>query len=375
LPTPSPSLPVAAGHPGPAFWPCLSLTREPFTRHNWVMQAVWITKYGPPSVLAVRETPDPTPGPGEVRIRVRAAGLNFAEVTARKGLYPDAPKPPCVVGYEGAGVVDALGEGVTGLAAGTRVMFLSRFGGQSDVVCVPAVAVIPIPAALGFVEAAAIPVNYLTAYQMLYQVGRVRAGDHVLVHMAAGGVGTAVLQLCRAIGGVTTYGTCSASKHEFARSQGCDHCIDYRSSDYVAEVKRLTGDRGVHYVLDALGPRDWKKGYSLLRAGGMLITFGIANVSTGPSRNLFKVAAELLRTPRYSPLTLLNENRAVAGVNMGHMWHEAESMREAMIELVRMWENKQIHPHVHAALPFAKAAEAHALLEQGKNVGKVVLTP
>jgi NADPH:quinone reductase-like Zn-dependent oxidoreductase len=339
------------------------------------MRAVWITKHGRPEVLAVRETPDPTPAPGEVRVRVKAAGLNFAEVTARKGLYPDAPKPPCVVGYEGAGVVDALGEGVTNLKVGTRVMFLSRFGGQSDTVCVSAVATIPIPDALGFIEAAAIPVNYLTAYQMLHRVGRVRAGDHVLVHMAAGGVGTAVLQMCRAIGGITTYGTCSASKHEFAKSQGCDHCIDYRTSDYVAEIKRLTADQGVNYVLDALGPRDWKKGYSLLRSGGMLITFGVANVSTGPSRNLFKVVAELMRTPRYTPLGLMDTNRGIAGVNMGHMWHEAESQRAAMIELTRMWEKKQIKPHVHAALPFEKAAEAHELLEQGKNVGKVVLTP
>jgi NADPH:quinone reductase-like Zn-dependent oxidoreductase len=339
------------------------------------MQAVWITKYGPPGVLAVRETPDPAPQPGEVRIRVKAAGLNFAEVTARKGLYPDAPKPPCVVGYEGAGVIDALGDGVHDMRKGQRVMFLSRFGGQSDTVCLPAPQAIPIPESLDFVEAAAIPVNYLTAYQMLYRVARVRAGDHVLVHMAAGGVGTAVLQMCRSIGGITTYGTCSAQKHDFAREQGCTHCIDYRTHDYIAEVRALTEGRGVNYVLDALGPKDWVKGYSLLRAGGMLVTFGVANVSTGPKRNLFKVAAELLRTPRYTPLALMDQNKGVAGINMGHMWNEVPSLREAMLELVRMWEAKQIKPHVHEVLPFAEAAKAHALLEEGKNLGKVVLTP
>ena len=339
------------------------------------MRAVWITKYGPPEVLAVRETPDPTPAAGEVRVRVAASGLNFAEVTARKGLYPDAPKPPCVVGYEGAGVVDALGEGVRDVEVGTRVMFLSRFGGQADTVCVPAAQAIPIPDALGFVEAAAIPVNYLTAYQMLHRVARVRPGDHVLVHMAAGGVGTAVLQMCRAIGGITTYGTCSAKKHAFARDHGCMHCIDYRTTDYVAEVRALTEGRGVNYVFDALGPRDWHKGLSLLRPGGMLVTFGVANVSTGPRRNLFKVGRELLHTPRFTPLGLMNQNKGVAGVNMGHMWDESESHRAAMLELTRMWEAKAIKPHVHEVLPFSEAAKAHALLEEGQNLGKVVLTP
>jgi NADPH:quinone reductase-like Zn-dependent oxidoreductase len=193
--------------------------------------------------------------------------------------------------------------------------------------------------------------------------------------MRAGGVGTAVLQMCRAIGGVTTYGTCSASKHAFAREQGADHCIDYRTEDYVAAVKALTDGRGVNYVLDALGPKDWRKGYTLLRSGGMLITFGVANVSTGPSRNLFKVARELLRTPRHSPLALMDDNKGVAGVNMGHMWDEAESHREAMLAIVKMWETGKIKPHVHAEFSFEDADKAHAVLEEGRNVGKVVLTP
>lgn len=339
------------------------------------MRAVWITKYGRPDVLAVRETPDPSPGRGEVRVRVKASGLNFAEVTARKGLYPDAPKPPCVVGYEGAGVIDAVGEGVTSVSPGTRVMFLSRFGAQADCVCIPELQAIPIPDGLSFVQAAAIPVNYLTAYQVLKRVGRVRSGDHVLVHMAAGGVGTAVLQMCRAMGGVTTYGTCSEGKHAYAKEQGADHCIDYRKKDYAEEIRRLTNGRGVDFVLDPLGPRDWRKGYELLRPGGMLITYGVANVSTGPSRNLVKVASELMRTPRFSPIGLMNENKGVAGVNMGHLWDEVTSLREAMLELVSMWERGEIRPQVSAELPFERAKEAHELLEQGKNVGKVVLVP
>src|SRR5258708_9784292 len=159
------------------------------------MRAVWITKSGGPEVLAVRETPDPEPGPGQVRVRVHAAGLNFAEVMARQGLYPDAPKPPCIVGYEVAGVVEALGPGVAEPQVGRRVMALVRFGGHADVVCAPTEQVLEIPDAMSFEEAAALPVNYLTAYHMLFRVANLRSGERVLVHLAAGGVGFAVLPL------------------------------------------------------------------------------------------------------------------------------------------------------------------------------------
>src|SRR6516225_9207982 len=145
---------------------------------------------------------------------------------AAQGLYPDAPKPPCVVGYEVAGVVDALGAGSPGPAVGQRVLAMTHFGGHSDVVCVPAGQVLPIPEAMSFEEAAAMPVTYLTAYHMLFRVACVRGGERVLVHMAAGGVGTAVLQLCRTVPGVKVFGTASAAKHELLRAQGCAHPID-----------------------------------------------------------------------------------------------------------------------------------------------------
>src|SRR5690349_16952557 len=230
-------------------------------RRGGAMKAIWITKYGGPEVLAVRDGPDPEPGPGEVRVRVRAAGLNFADIMARLGLYPDAPKPPCVVGYEAAGVVDALGSGVAGPPVGARVLALSRFGGQADVICIPAAHAVPMPAAMSFEEAAALPVNYITAYHALFRVAALRPGEKVLVHMAAGGVGIAALQLCRTVEGVETFGTASASKHGALRDEGCHHPIDYRTRDYEAEVRGLTGGRGVDVVLDPLGGRDWRKGY------------------------------------------------------------------------------------------------------------------
>lgn len=339
------------------------------------MRSIWIEKHGGPDVLRVRESPDPVPGPGEVRVRTHAVGLNFAEVMARQGLYPDAPKPPCVVGYEGAGEIDAVGSGVRERRGGDRVFYLSRFGGHTNVLCLPEAQVFPMPEGMKFEEAAALPVNYLTAYHMLFVIRRLRRGEHVLVHMAAGGVGTAVLQLCRTVPGVVTYGTASAAKHEYVRQQGCDHPIDYRGRDYVDEVRKIVGDRGLDLVLDALGGPDWRKGYSLLRSTGLLIAFGLANANVGGKRRLPHVLAQLARVPFYTPMKLMDDNRAVAGVNMGHLWHEIDLLREEAEALAELYREGKIRPHIGATYPFSKAAEAHRELESGKTMGKVLLLP
>lgn len=339
------------------------------------MRSIWITKWGGPEVLEVRETPTPEPGPGEVRVVAAACGLNFAEITARMGLYPDAPKAPLVVGYEGAGHVDAVGSGVSGVKEGDRVLYLSQFKGHASHVVVPEGQVSRIPDAMSFEQAAALPVNYVTAYHMLFEVARVRSGDSVLIHAAAGGVGTAVLQLCGTIGGITTYGTASGSKHEYVRGQGCDHPIDYRSEDYAERVRALTNGRGVDYVFDALGGADWTKGYELLRPGGMLVAFGLANVSSPGKRKITRVLKQLLSIKRYSPLKLMDQNRAVAGVNLGHLWDEQELLGRELEALVALFEAGKIAPHIHATYPFSKAADAYAELEFGKNVGKVLLIP
>jgi len=339
------------------------------------MRAVVITRHGGPAVLEVHESPDPEPQAGEVRVATRAAGLNFAEVTARQGLYPDAPKPPCVVGYEGAGVVDAVGDGVVSPELGDRVLYLTRFGGHASAVCVPAAQAVPIPDGMSFEQAAALPVNYITAYHMLFEVARIRPGEHVLIHMAAGGVGTAALQLCRTVEGVVTYGTASAGKHDHVRGQGCVHAIDYHTTDYAEEVRRLTDGRGVHVVLDALGAGDWRKGYELLRPAGMLVCFGMANVNKGGKRRIFHVLGQLARVPRWSGMKLLDDNRAVAGVNIGHLWHEQQLLLGEVQALLRLFEEGAIAPHVHGTYPFERAADAFGELEYGRNIGKVLLTP
>jgi NADPH:quinone reductase-like Zn-dependent oxidoreductase len=339
------------------------------------MRAIWTTRAGGPEVLEVRDGPDPIPGAGEVRVRVHAAGLNFADIMARLGLYPDAPKLPAVVGYEVAGVVDALGAGVTAPPVGTRVLTVTRFGGQAELVCVPAGQVLPMPEAMSFEEGAALPVNYITAYHALFRVAALRPREKVLVHMAAGGVGLAALQLCRTVEGVETFGTASAAKHEALRQEGCQHPIDYRKQDYEAEVRRLTGGRGVDVVLDPLGGKDWKKGYRLLRPAGRLVAYGFANLAGGERRDYLRLAREVVKVPIFTPMALMNDNRAIAGVNIGHLWGEIEMMSEELQALLALYQRGAIRPHVDSTFPFARAGEAHRHIQSRKNIGKVVLVP
>ncbi len=339
------------------------------------MRSLYITKYGAPEVLQVREDPDPEPGPGEVRIRVRAAGLNFADVMARMGLYPGAPKAPCVVGYEVAGEVDKLGSGVSGVAAGDRVVALTRFKGQASAVIVPADQARRMPDGMTMEEGAAIPVNYLTAYHMIHGTGVLHPGSRVLVHMAAGGVGIAAIQLFRRVPGVTIFGTASAGKHEFLRQEGVHHPIDYHTTDYEAEVQRLTGGKGLHLVLDPLGGKDFKKGYRLLAPTGRLVLFGASNVVTGSKRNLFKAAREMMRMPRFGAVDLMSKNKAVAGVDLGALWSERDLLSRELEEILSLYRKGEVKPHVGRSFKLEEGADAHRFMQERKNVGKLVLIP
>jgi synaptic vesicle membrane protein VAT-1 len=228
---------------------------------------------------------------------------------------------------------------------------------------------------MGFEEAAAIPVNYITAYHMLFRVANLRPGERVLVHMAAGGVGLAVLQLCRTVDGVVTFGTASAAKHDVLRAEGCTHPIDYRGVDYAGEVRRLTDGQGVDVVLDPLGGRDWKKGLSLLRPVGRLVAFGFANIASGERRRPVRVMSQALGVPRITPLWLMARNRTVSGVNIGHLWGERSVLREELEALLDLWRENRITPRIDSALPFTEAAAAHRRITERRNIGKIVLTP
>jgi NADPH:quinone reductase-like Zn-dependent oxidoreductase len=338
------------------------------------MRQVWIPRVGGPEVLEVREGKDPEPGEGQVRVRVHAAGVNFADCMARIGLYPDAPKLPTVVGYEVAGVVDKLGPGVTAPAVGARVLAMTRFGGYSEAVVVPVHMAVPMPDDLTFEQGAAIPVNYLTAWAMLVWLGNAHAGEKVLVHAAAGGVGQAALQICK-IRGAEVIGTASKSKHARLRELGVAHTIDYTTEDFEVEVKRITGGRGVDIVLDAVGGESFAKSYRSLAPLGRMYVFGGSGFAPKGTRNLFSVLKAFLALPTFKPMTLMSENRGVHGVNMGHMWGETQKLRGMLDDIMAEVRAKRLTPVVDKTFPFAKAGDAHRFIQDRKNFGKVLLLP
>jgi NADPH:quinone reductase-like Zn-dependent oxidoreductase len=337
------------------------------------MRQIWITKAGPPEVLAVREAPDPQAGAGEVRIRVRAAGINFADLMARVGLYPDAPKLPCVVGYEVSGVVDAIGSGVTRVAVGDRVFGMPRFGGYTDTLVVKEGQAFPMPAKMSFEEAAALPVVYLTAHHMMMFTGNLRRRSKVLIHSAAGGVGVAAMQLAKTRE-CEIFGIASKSKHGFLTEHGCQHPID-NDADYVAEVRALTGGRGVDLVLDPVGGKSWTEGYGLLAPAGRLVAFGLSAAASGKKRSLLHAVGQVVQVKKWSPMKLMDDNKAVQGVNMGHLFGELDMLAEQFAALIAMYEAGEIAPHVDRTFKFSEAAAAHHHIHDRKAKGKVLLVP
>jgi len=305
---------------------------------------------------------------------VKASGINFADILARHGLYPDSPKIPCVVGYEVSGTVDGLGQSVSQSWLGKDVFALTRFGGYSDVVVVPVARVFERPASLSHEQCAAIPVNYLTAWQLLVVMGSLSKDETVLVHNVGGGVGLAAIDIARHIG-ARIIGTASRSKHAFLKERGLHEAIDYRTQDWSVELDRLTDGRGVELITDPLGGKHWKKSWKALRSTGRLGMFGISVATesglTGPLR-LLPVAFGM---PFFHPISLMNNNKSAFGVNMGHLWHETAKIRGWMDALLQGVRDGWVRPCVDKVFSFAQAGEAQAYIEARKNVGKVVLKP
>jgi NADPH:quinone reductase-like Zn-dependent oxidoreductase len=343
------------------------------------MRAVVITRHGGPEVLQVQEWPDPPVGQGEVRIAVKAAGINFADTLARTGLYPDSPKVPCVVGYEVAGEVESVGDRVEWVKPGDRVLAGTRFNGQAELVTVRENMVYELPEQLSFEEGAAFPVNYATAQAGLVVMGGLKAGERVLIHAAAGGVGISATQIAKSIG-AEVFGTASASKHDAIREQGVDHAIDYRSQDFAAEVRRITGGEGIDVAFDALGPSSFRKDYQLLRQGGRLIMYGASEVQTGERRSVPTALRTLAKSPFSSMpwwkgLGVMNENKGVFGLNMLSWWDAEGSLDRVIKPLMPRLQKGELRPVVAEAFPFDRAPDAHRFIAARRNIGKVVLVP
>ncbi|MBI5309752.1 MAG: zinc-binding dehydrogenase [Actinobacteria bacterium] len=332
------------------------------------MRALVTTKAGDLSVLQVREWPDPSPGPGEVLVKVEAAGLNFADTMARKGIYPDAPPYPAVMGYEVAGTVAALGEGVDRFAVGDRVLGATHFGGQAELAVTAAGNLVPVPEGFSFEQAAAVPVNYATAWAALVLYGNVQPGDRVLVHAAAGGVGTAALQVARTHG-AEVYGAASPAKHDAVLAHGAAHAIDYTSGDWWKGLPEFD------LILDPIGGKVLRRGYRLLRPGGRIISYGVTALAAGERRNPARVVGQFAQMPLFHPVQMASASKGVIGLNMLRIWDDRGTLEQFIAPLQAMFDDRSIDPVVAATFPFERAADAHRLLLERGNVGKVVLTP
>ncbi len=331
------------------------------------MRSVVITRHGPPEVLQVQERPDPAPADGQILIEVRAAGINFADVMARMGLYPDAPKPPCVIGYEVAGTVAAVGAGVEGFAVGDRVAAPVRFGGYAERAVSAADGAFPLPDAMTFEEGAAIPVNYATAWEAVIRGGNVQPGERVLIHSAGGGVGIAATQLAKRAG-AEVWGTASPGKHEAIRGFGVDHPVDYTAAGWERGVPQFD------LVMDAIGGASFRRSYKLLRAGGRLVCFGASGVVSGAERNLVAAAKTAVQMPWFSIVRQMSASKTVLGLNVLTLWDEHGSGRWSQ-PLTELIENGVIHPVLARSFRFDETGEAHRFIAERRNVGKVVLVP
>jgi NADPH:quinone reductase-like Zn-dependent oxidoreductase len=340
------------------------------------MRAIVIPKNGPPEVFEEREVEERRLMPQDVRVRVEAAGVNFADLMGRVGLYPDAPPLPYAPGYEVSGVVTEAGaKADAALRPGTRVLAVTRFWGYADTVRVPSWGVCPIPDSVGFAEGAALPVNYLTAYLALIHVGNARPGERVLVHGGAGGVGLAALDLAKPLG-VEVYATAgSDEKCRFLESRGVVKAVNYRTTDYEQALKDATRNRGFHLILDPLGPESFEKGLRLLAPLGRVICFGFSTLVTGKKRSLWHAATTYLSKHKVNPITLMNQNAGVFGLNLAHLFDERDLQRQGLSELVRRAASGEIRPTIAKTFPLTArgAADAHGYLHDRLNVGKVVL--
>lgn len=342
------------------------------------MRKVVIHAPGSYDALKLEEHPDPRPAKGEILVDVEAAGVNYADCIIRMGLYESAKKYvgwPITPGFEVAGKVSALGEDAQGPAPGTPVVAVTRFGGYASRVSVPAHQVFPLPKGFSAVDAAGFPAVSLTAYYALFELVRLRPGMTLLVHSAAGGVGSALVQLGK-IAGCRVIGVVGAShKVEVARKLGADAVID-KSRDSLWKTAELLAPEGFDVALDANGVETLGESYKHLAPAGKLIVYGFHTMmpKQGGRPNWIKLAADWLRTPRFNPLDLTNDNKSVLAFNLSYLFHREDILKEAMDRLFGWIEQGRFVAPPVKTFPVEKVAEAHRALEGAGTVGKLVLT-
>lgn len=342
------------------------------------MKKIIIEKAGSYDQLKIKEFPTPKPRPGEILIENRACGVNFADCLVRMGLYKSAKEFigwPITPGFEVSGVVAEVGEGVKKWTKGQKVIAMTLFGGYSTHLVVPEDQAFPLPEALNFSQGAAIPTVFLTAYYALFELAGVKKNDVILVHSAAGGVGSTLIQFgklagCRVIGVVG-----AAHKVAFVQNLGADAVIDKSSQDLWHELGQLN-PQGYAIILDGNGAETLRQDYDHLSSGGKLVVYGFHSMfSKGRGTpNWFKLAWDYLRTPRFNPINMTSDNHSVLAFNLSYMFGKKERLSEGLQVMLNWLQEKKVTPPAVKTYPLEQVQEAHQELESGQTVGKLVLT-
>ncbi|XP_014779832.1 synaptic vesicle membrane protein VAT-1 homolog-like isoform X2 [Octopus bimaculoides] len=339
------------------------------------MKAVVLTGFGGLKMVKIQTKPQPIAGEGQVLIRVKACGVNFLDLVLRQGVIDNPPKTPVIMGYECAGVIEAIGEKVEGINVGDNVIALSEGQCWAEFASVPVKYVYKMPEGMSFHDAAAIAMNYLTAYILLFDIGNLRAGQSVLAHCIAGGVGQAIIQLSKTVDNVTLYGTASAHKHESLKDK-VTHVYDH-SLDYTQEIRKISPE-GVDIVMDCLCGDDTNKGISLLKPMGRYILFGTSSVVTGETKSFFSFAKSWWQVDKISPLKLYDDNKFLAGFQLRQLLfrdNQHAYIQSQMDKLFKLYTDGIIKPVIDQVACFEDIAEAMQRLHDRKNIGKIILDP
>lgn len=337
------------------------------------MNAIYLVKKGAAEqAFAQRETDKPTPKNKEVLIKVEAFGLNYADVMARNGLYREAPPMPSVIGYEVVGNIAAVGADLSDDLIGKRVVAFTRFGGYAEYA---------ITTDFGFTEiedldagvALSIATQYVTAYYMAYHVTNLYEGDKVLVHAGAGGVGTALIQLCK-LKGCEVFATAgSQNKLDYMKEHGADHVINYRTSDYETEIKKIVGEDRLDITFNPIAGSTFKKDFAILGSGGRLVLFG-GSERSGKKWGIFSTLNFVRKMGLILPIGTMMRSKSVIGVNMLKIGDNRPTiLNKCMRNVAEMIISEKVNPHVGGRFPASRIAEAHALLESRKSLGKIIV--
>ncbi len=326
------------------------------------MKAVQMKKTGSPEVLEYVDVDRPSPGKGQVLVKLESISINYADVMMRGGFYPAMPPLPAILGLEGSGIVESVGDGVTHVKSGQSVVVTGTVGCYAEYVVAESNLVIPIPDSLDKDLAAAFPVNYLTAYHMMHTMGHITSGQSILIHAAAGGVGTSIIQLAK-IAGIRTIGlTSSSEKVQFAKEQGADHVINYKTENVSQKVNEITDGKGVELILNSVAGETFGQDFDMLAPLGQVIWYGFA--AGMPSVNLTEVIGSHFMN-----------SKGLRAFVIYNIFDIPELMSESSKLMVRYLQEERIKPVIHEKIPLAEASRAHQLLESQAVKGKLILTP